>query len=212
MENSKRNAAVEAAQVEAVNEVDNQEATEQLLPMSAYHGQDADDVTRQLKRRSDFTDYANLVVTNVIDKATDSNQGGLIVVVNKNLPQYVRNADTGLYELGATRNLFTTRSQIAAILKGQSDPAMAATVMVAPVSVLLVLFAKSRISVLSHLLAKDEIFCNPYASRMADKQTVNEHDRYEYFPYELSFGHGLSLQDQVFMAELTEKYKKQAEQ
>lgn len=212
MEDLKGNADSTAAQVETVNEVDKtQEATAQLLPMSAYHGQDADDIVRQLIARSDFENRANLIVTNVIDNG-DRYDGAITIVLNKALPQYVRNADTGLYEIGTSKNLFTTRIQLAAILKNQGEMAMANTVRFAPVSVLLVLFENARISLLGHVLAAGEVFCNPFASRPAATPTVNEHDRYEYFPYELSMCRGMSLTDKLMLAELTDKYSKMAEQ
>lgn len=45
----------------------------------------------------------------------------MTIVVSKGLPQYILNADTGAYELGTTRNIFTSRIQIAAILKGMNE-------------------------------------------------------------------------------------------
>lgn len=225
MEELRENAAA-AAQVESVNEsaLKNQVEAQveqksetgeqpavQVVPLSFYQGQDADEIVRQLVARSDFENRANLVVTNVIDNG-DRYDGAITIVLNKALPQYVRNADTGLYELGTSKNLFTTRIQLAAILKNQGEMAMANSVRFAPVSVLLVLFENARISLLGHVLAAGEVFVNPFASRMAATPTVNEHDRYEYFPYELSMCRGMSLADKLMLAELTDKYSKMAEQ
>lgn len=198
------------AQVEQKSETGEQPAV-QVVPLSFYQGQDADEIVRQLVARSDFENRANLVVTNVIDNG-DRYDGALTIVVNKALPQFVRNANTGLYELSTSKNLFTTRTQIAAILKGQGDMALANTIRFAPASVLLVLFENARISVLGHVLAAGETFCNPFASRPAATPTVNEHDRYEYFPYELSMCRDMSLADKLMLAELTDKYSKIAEQ
>lgn len=225
MEELRENAAA-AAQVESVNEsaLKNQVEAQveqksetgeqpavQVVPLSFYQGQDADEIVRQLVARSDFENRTNLVVTNVIDNG-DRYEGALTIVLNKALPQFVRNADTGLYELSTSKNLFTTRIQLAAILKNQGEMAMANTVRFAPVSVLLVLFENARISLLGHVLAAGEVFCNPFASRPAATPTVNEHDRYEYFPYELSMCRGMSLADKLMLAELTDKYSKMAEQ
>lgn len=198
------------AQVEQKSETGEQPAV-QVVPLSFYQGQDADEIVRQLVARSDFENRANLVVINVIDNG-DRYEGALTIVLNKALPQFVRNADTGLYELSTSKNLFTTRIQLAAILKNQGEMAMANTVRFAPVSVLLVLFENARISLLGHVLATGEVFCNPFASRPAATPTVNEHDRYEYFPYELSMCRGMSLADKLMLAELTDKYSKMAEQ
>lgn len=225
MEELRENAAA-AAQVESVNEsaLKNQVEAQveqksetgeqpavQVVPLSFYQGQDADEIVRQLVARSDFENRTNLVVTNIIDNG-DRYEGALTIVLNKALPQFVRNADTGLYELNTSKNLFTTRIQLAAILKNQGEMAMANTVRFAPVSVLLVLFENARISLLGHVLAAGEVFVNPFASRMAATPTVNEHDRYEYFPYELSMCRGMSLADKLMLAELTDKYSKMAEQ
>lgn len=225
MEELRENAAA-AAQVESVNksalknqveaQVEQQsetgkQPTVQVVPLSFYQGQDADEIVRQLVARSDFENRTNLVVTNVIDNG-DRYEGALTIVLNKALPQFVRNANTGLYELSTSKNLFTTRIQLAAILKNQGEMAMANTVRFAPVSVLLVLFENARISLLGHVLAAGEVFCNPFASRPAATPTVNEHDRYEYFPYELSMCRGMSLADKLMLAELTDKYSKMAEQ
>lgn len=198
------------AQVEQKSETGEQPAV-QVVPLSFYQGQDADEIVRQLVARSDFENRTNLVVTNVIDNG-DRYEGALTIVLNKALPQFVRNAYTGLYELSTSKNLFTTRIQLAAILKNQGEMAMANTVRFAPVSVLLVLFENARISLLGHVLAAGEVFVNPFASRMAATPTVNEHDRYEYFPYELSMCRGMSLADKLMLAELTDKYSKMAEQ
>lgn len=198
------------AQVEQKSETGEQPAV-QVVPLSFYQGQDADDIVRQLVARSDFENRTNLVVTNVIDNG-DRYEGALTIVLNKALPQFVRNADTGLYELSTSKNLFTTRIRLAAILKNQGEMAMANTVRFAPVSVLLVLFENARISLLGHVLAAGEVFCNPFVSRPAATPTVNEHDRYEYFPYELSMCRGMSLADKLMLAELTDKYSKMAEQ
>ena len=119
----------------------------------------------------------------------------------------MKDAASGDYVESVTRNIFTTRIQLNAILKGQGEPMLANAVMTAPLPVLLVLFKKARISVLGHVLGAGEIFVNPYASKMA---RVNEHDRYEYFPYELSM-RTLSLQDEVFISETIAKYQPDAE-
>jgi hypothetical protein len=180
-----------------------------IVDLSEYQGQEADDVTRLLLDRPDFENHDSLMITNIIDNSSRY-AGALTVVVNRNLPQFVKDAASGTYVESTTRNIFTTRIQLNAILKGQGEPMLANAVMTAPLSVLLVLFKKARISVLGHVLAQGEIFVNPYASRMAREERVNEHDRYEYFPYELSM-RTLSLQDEIFIGEVLAKYQPDAE-
>ena len=180
-----------------------------IVDLSEYHGKEADDITRLLLDRPDFENHDSLMITNIIDN-NSRYAGALTIVVNRNLPQFVKDAASGTYVESTTRNIFTTRIQLNAILKGQGEPMLANAVMTAPLSVLLVLFKKARISVLGHVLGAGEIFVNPYASRMAREERVNEHDRYEYFPYELSM-RTLSLQDEIFIGEVLAKYQPDAE-
>lgn len=180
-----------------------------IVDLSEYHGKEADDITRLLLDRPDFENHDSLMITNIIDNSSRY-ANALTIVVNRNLPQFVKDAASGTYVESTTRNIFTTRIQLNAILKGQGEPMLANAVMTAPLSVLLVLFKKARISVLGHVLTQGEIFVNPYASRMAREERVNEHDRYEYFPYELSM-RTLSLQDEIFIGEVLAKYQPDAE-
>lgn len=180
-----------------------------IVDLSDYHGQDADDITRLLLDRPDFENHDSLMITNIIDNSSRY-AGALTVVVNRNIPQFVKDAASGTYVESTTRNIFTTRIQLAAILKGQGDAMLANAVMTAPINVLLVIFKKARISVLGHVLAQGEVFVNPYASRMAREERVNEHDRYEYFPYELSM-RTLSLADEMLVADMLTKYQPDAE-
>lgn len=180
-----------------------------IVDLSEYHGKEADDITRLLLDRPDFENHDSLMITNIIDNSSRY-AGALTIVVNRNLPQFVKDTASGTYVESTTRNIFTTRIQLNAILKGQGEPMLANAVMTAPLSVLLVLFKKARISVLGHVLAQGEIFVNPYASKMAREERVNEHDRYEYFPYELSM-RTLSLQDEIFIGEVLAKYQSDAE-
>lgn len=180
-----------------------------IVDLSEYHGKEADDITRLLLDRPDFENHDSLMITNIIDNSSRY-AGALTIVVNRNLPQFVKDAASGTYVESTTRNIFTTRIQLNAILKGQGEPMLANAVMTAPLSVLLVLFKKARISVLGHVLEAGEIFVNPYASRMVREERVNEHDRYEYFPYELSM-RTLSLQDEIFIGEVLAKYQLDAE-
>lgn len=180
-----------------------------IVDLSEYQGQDADDITRLLLDRPDFENHGSLMITNIIDNSSRY-AGALTIVVNRNLPQFVKDAASGTYVESTTRNIFTTRIQLAAILKGQGEPMLANTVMTAPLSVLHVIFKKARISVLGHVLGAGEIFVNPYASKMAKEEHVNEHDRYEYFPYELSM-RSLSFADEMLVADMLTKYQPDAE-
>lgn len=192
-----------------VNDDDANNDDARIVDLSEYHGKEADDITRLLLDRPDFENHDSLMITNIIDNSSRY-AGALTIVVNRNLPQFVKDAASGDYVESVTRNIFTTRIQLNAILKGQGEPMLANAVMTAPLSVLLVLFKKARISVLGHVLAQGEVFVNPYASKMAREERVNEHDRYEYFPYELSM-RTLSLQDEIFIGEVLAKYQPDAE-
>lgn len=180
-----------------------------IVDLSEYHGKEADDITRLLLDRPDFENYDSLMITNIIDNSSRY-AGALTIVVNRNLPQFVKDAASGTYVESTTRNIFTTRIQLSAILKGQGEPMLANAVMTAPLSVLHVIFKKARISVLGHVLAQGEVFVNPFAAKMSHEERVNEHDRYEYFPYELSM-RTLSLADEMLVADMLAKYQPDAE-
>lgn len=202
-------AASANAETVATDNATDEAADARIVDLSEYQGQDADDITRLLLDRPDFENHDSLMITNIIDNSSRY-AGALTVVVNRNIPQFVKDAASGTYVESTTRNIFTTRIQLAAILKGQGEPMLANAVMTAPLSVLLVLFKKTRISVLGHVLAQGEVFVNPYAAKMSREERVNEHDRYEYFPYELSM-RTLSLQDEIFIGEVLAKYQPDAE-
>jgi hypothetical protein len=180
-----------------------------IVDLSEYHGKEADDVTRLLLDRPDFENHDSLMITNIIDNSSRY-AGAITIVVNRNLPQFVKDAASGDYVESVTRNIFTTRIQLSAILKGQGEPMLANAVMTAPLSVIHVIFKKARISVLGHVLAQGEVFVNPYAAKPAKDERVNEHDRYEYFPYELSM-RSLSLADEMLIADMLAKYQPDAE-
>lgn len=202
-------AASANAEKEATDDATDEAIDARIVDLSEYQGQDVDDITRLLLDRPDFENHDSLMITNIIDNSSRY-ANALTIVVNRNLPQFVKDAASGTYIESTTRNIFTTRIQLSAILKGQSEPMLANAVMTAPLPVLLVLFKKARISVLGHVLAQGEVFVNPYASKMAREERVNEHDRYEYFPYELSM-RTLSLQDEMFVSEAIAKYQPDAE-
>ena len=202
-------AASANAETDATDEATDEATDARIVDLSEYHGQEADDVTRLLLDRPDFENHDSLMITNIIDNSSRY-AGALTIVVNRNLPQFVKDAASGTYVESTTRNIFTTRIQLSAILKGQGEPMLANAVMTAPLSVLHVIFKKARISVLGHVLAQGEVFVNPYAAKPAKDEHVNEHDRYEYFPYELSM-RSLSLADEMLVADMLAKYQPDAE-
>lgn len=201
--------AAEAASANAKTGATNEATDARIVDLSEYQGQDADDVTRLLLDRPDFENHDSLMITNIIDNSSRY-AGALTVVVNRNIPQFVKDAASGTYVESTTRNIFTTCIQLAAILKGQGEPMLANAVMTAPLPVLHVIFKKARISVLGHVLAQGKVFVNPYAAKMSREERVNEHDRYEYFPYELSM-RTLSLADEMLVADMLAKYQLDAE-
>lgn len=203
--------AAEEAKANVSNDASNYASNydARIADLSEYHGKEANDITRLLLDRPDFENHDSLMITNIIDNSSRY-AGALTIVVNRNLPQFVKDAASGDYVESTTRNIFTTRIQLSAILKGQGEPMLANAVMTAPLSVLHVIFKKARISVLGHALGAGDIFVNPYASKMAKEERVNEHDRYEYFPYELSM-RSLSLADEMLVADMLAKYQPNAE-
>lgn len=201
--------AAEDAKANGANPEDTNPEDARIVDLSEYQGQEADDIVRLLLDRPDFENHDSLMITNIIDNS-NRYAGALTVVVNRNIPQFVKDVASGTYVESTTRNIFTTRIQLAAILKGQGEPMLANAVMTAPLSVLHVIFKKARISVLGHVLAQGEVFVNPFAAKMSREERVNEHDRYEYFPYELSM-RTLSLADEMLVADMLAKYQPDAE-
>lgn len=201
--------AAEDAKANGANPEDTNPEDARIVDLSEYQGQEADDIVRLLLDRPDFENHDSLMITNIIDNSSRY-AGALTVVVNRNIPQFVKDAASGTYVESTTRNIFTTRVQLSAILKGQGEPMLANAVMTAPLSVLHVIFKKARISVLGHVLAQGEVFVNPFAAKMSREERVNEHDRYEYFPYELSM-RTLSLADEMLVADMLAKYQPDAE-
>lgn len=201
--------AAEDAKANGANPEDTNPEDARIVDLSEYQGQEADDIVRLLLDRPDFENHDSLMITNIIDNSARY-AGALTVVVNRNIPQFVKDAASGTYIESTTRNIFTSRIQLSAILKGQGEPMLANAVMTAPLSVLHVIFKKARISVLGHVLAQGEVFVNPFATKMAREERVNEHDRYEYFPYELSM-RTLSLADEMLVADMLAKYQPDAE-
>ncbi|UWH91670.1 MAG: hypothetical protein [Bacteriophage sp.] len=193
--------ATEATVTKATNEatkVAEDAPAAELLPLSAYWGKDADTVTDLMLGRSDVTNHANCIITNVVDR--DSDNGFMTIVVSKGLPQFVLNADTGAYEMSTTRNIFTSRIQIAAILKGMNETVLAKIVETAPFMVVVSVLEGARISVMSRLLAAGEQYINPYASKAPSEVRVTEHDRIEYFPYELKLGNKFTALEKIQLA------------
>lgn len=170
----------------------------ELVPLWTYWGMDADTVTGLMLGRSDVTNHANCIITNVVDR--DSDYGFMTIVVSKGLPQYILNADTGAYELRTTRNIFTSRIQIAAILKGMNETVLAKIVETAPFMVVVSVLEGARISVMSRLLAAGEQYINPYASKAPAEVHVTEHDRIEFFPYELKLGNKFTALEKIQLA------------
>lgn len=201
-------AASANAETVATDDTTDKAADARIVDLSEYQGQDAEDITRLLLDRPDFENHDSLMITNIIDNSSRY-ADALTIVVNRNIPQFVKDAASGTYVESTTRNIFTTRIQLAAILKDQGEPMPANAVMTAPLSVLHVIFKKARISVLGHVLAQGEVFVNPYAAKMPREERVNEHDRYEYFPYELSM-RTLSLADEMLVADMLAKYQPDA--
>lgn len=201
--------AAENAKANGANPEDTNPEDARIVDLSEYQGKEADDIVRLLLDRPDFENHDSLMITNIIDNSARY-AGALTVVVNRNIPQFVKDAASGTYIESTTRNIFTTRIQLSAILKGQGEPMLANAVMTAPLSVLHVIFKKARISVLGHVLAQGEVFVNPFATKMVREERVNEHDRYEYFPYELSM-RTLSLADEMLVADMLAKYQPDAD-
>lgn len=175
-----------------------------LAPLSSLQGREADDVTRALLARSDIKNHADLVITNIIDNS-HRREGNITLVVSKAVPQYLLDANTGAYVLSSVRNVFTTRIQLAAILKGQGETQLAKIIELAPFSMIVPILEKGRISVLSHMLSAGEAYVNPYATKAPAEERHAEHDTVEFYPYEIKLAMKLSVMEKFELAIMIEK-------
>lgn len=170
------------------NLVEKPEEKVAILPsFNEYWGKDAELVTRELLIRADCTNYSSLVIVNVID-GSSRYDGAITLVLNKSIPQFVRDPETGEYVESSSKNVFTTRIQLSAIIKTCGhDGAMqlAKAVQEAPFNRVEAILGKARISLIGHKLSAGEQFINPFASKAPTTERFTEHDRVEYFPYEI---------------------------
>ena len=171
-----------------------------LVDFKSYIGKDNDEIVRALIARSDCRNHANLVITNVLQSTTQ--EGGLTIVVNKALPQYVLDADTGDYVMSTTRNIFTSVIAVSAILKAQGEMLLAKAIMNDNINQILAILKGARISVISHAIAAGEDFVNPFATRMPSEFTATERDRVQYFPYDVTLADKSVIMEELTLAKL----------
>ena len=187
--------------VETVETVQETQGVHTTLPsIETLIGRDADDVTKALLARSDCKNYPNMVITNIT--LGSAREGNLTIVVNKALPQFMLDPATGAYEESSSRNLFTTQIQIAAILKAQGEMLLAKAVLDGSLSVIMAILKGARISAIGRFLAAGEAFCNPYAGRVSDNQTTSQHDRYQYYTYEITLADKSVIMQEIQLAKL----------
>lgn len=187
---------VEDAKVDAAKAEDTKPV---LVDFKSYIGKDNDEIVRALIARSDCRNHANLVITNVLQSTTQ--EGGLTIVVNKALPQYVLDADTGDYVMSTTRNIFTSVIAVSAILKAQGEMLLAKA-MGDNINQILAILKGARISVISHEIAAGEDFVNPFATRMPSEFTATERNRVQYFPYDVTLADKSVIMEELTLAKL----------
>jgi hypothetical protein len=171
-----------------------------LVDLKSYIGKDNDEIVRALIARSDCKNHPNLVITNVVQSTTQ--EGGLTIVVNKALPQYILDADTGDYVMSTTRNIFTSVIAVSAILKAQGEMLLAKAIMNDNINQILAILKGARISVISHEIAAGEDFVNPFATRMPSEFTATEHNRVKYFPYDVTLADKSVIMEELTLAKL----------
>lgn len=187
--------------IETVVTVQETQGVHTTLPsVETLIGRDADDVTKALLARSDCKNYPNMVITNIT--VGSAREGNLTIVVNKALPQFMLDPATGAYEESSSRNLFTTQIQIAAILKAQGEMLLAKAVLDGSLGVIMAILKGARISAIGRFLAAGEAFCNPYAGRVSDNQITSQHDRYQYYTYEITLADKSVIMQEIQLAKL----------
>ena len=171
-----------------------------LVDFKSYIGKDNDEIVRALIARSDCRNHANLVITNVVQSTTQEN--GLTIVVNKNLPQYILDADTGNYVMSTTRNIFTSTIALSGIMKAIGKPLFAKAITDGNINKILAILTGARISVISHEIAAGEDFVNPFATRMPSEFTATERNRVQYFPYDVTLADSKTILEELSLAQL----------
>ena len=201
VEDTTQQVTVDATKADATKSKDAEvENTPILVDLKSYIGKDNDEIVRALIARSDCRNHANLVITNVLQSTTQ--EGGLTIVVNKALPQYILDADTGDYVMSTTRNVFTSIIAISAILKAQGEMLLAKAIMNDNINQILAILKGARISVISHAIAAGEDFVNPFATRMPSEFTATERDRVQYFPYDVTLADKSVIMEELTLAKL----------
>lgn len=183
---------------EIVDEVKGEE--QKLVSMKAYIGKESDFVTRALLARRDCQSFPSCVITNVV--ASEKTEGNLTIVVNKNIPQYILNNETGEYEMSTTKNVFSSTIQLAALLKGQGEMLLAKAMVDGNINIILAILKGARISVIAHEIAAGEDFVNPYATREPSEYTATDRNRIQYFPYEITLADKSSIMMEVQLAKM----------
>lgn len=201
VEDTTQQVTVDATKADATKGKDAEvENTPILVDLKSYIGKDNDEIVRALIARSDCRNHTNLVITNVLQSTTQ--EGGLTIVVNKALPQYILDADTGEYVMSTTRNVFTSIIAISAILKAQGEMLLAKAIMNDNINQILAILKGARISVISHAIAAGEDFVNPFATRMPSEFTATERDRVQYFPYDVTLADKSVIMEELTLAKL----------
>lgn len=171
-----------------------------LVDFKSYIGKDNDEIVRALIARSDCKNHPTLIITNVVQSTTQEN--GLTIVVNKSLPQYILDADTGDYVMSSTRNIFTSVIAISAILKAQGEMLLAKAIMNNNINQILAILKGARISIISHEITTGEDFVNPFATRMPSEFTATERNRVQYFPYDITLADKSVIMEELTLAKL----------
>lgn len=201
MGTKKTNETVEEVKNEVVVDAAKAEDTKPVLvDFKSYIGKDNDEIVRALIARSDCRNHANLVITNVVQSTTQEN--GLTIVVNKNLPQYILDADTGDYVMSTTRNIFTSTIALSGIMKAIGKPLFAKAITDGNINKILAILTGARISVISHEIAAGEDFVNPFATRMPSEFTATERNRVQYFPYDVTLADSKTILEELSLAQL----------
>jgi hypothetical protein len=136
----------------------------------------------ELNADNSYKKFDGLVIKNVV--LSDKVDGGMTLVLNKDIEQYQLDVEKGTYELKTTRNLFTTRIQMAAVLKQANEAIVANIVSKKSEEHIIACLVGARIGGFSRTLTAGENFVNPFSAN-EDSGVATEHDRVQYFVTEI---------------------------
>lgn len=109
-------------------------------------------------------------------KATEKDTYTMVSLsLDKPIPGYVANPDTGVFEMNETTIVFASSYSLASILKESDETAWAANQLVANPKGLEVILAGAKVDIIQQEVAGDELYKNPFSNSSNEGEAIG-HD------------------------------------